>query len=164
MDAALLQNLMTGAAETLGKRAMRGIISARKHAALSAELRSDLRVERACGRPFFACESPRLSPSLVSRMAFHSLSGASTPGKGLRVGASFSRPSVPDRHYFHERKLSERVPFEVDYASPVKDGCSSAAWASCCRSNPHLLESPVYGPSFAVTQSPLAEGRCEGRM
>jgi len=54
-------------------------------------------------------------------MAFRRLSGASTRGKSLRVGASFSRPSVPDRHYFHERELSERVPFEVDYASPVQD-------------------------------------------
>jgi len=84
-----------------------GIISARKQVALCAVLRSDLRVQRACARPFFPCELPRLSPALVSRMAFRRLSGASIHGKGLRVGASFSRLSVPDRHYFHEDFQSE---------------------------------------------------------
>src|SRR4029077_13548341 len=41
-------------------------------------------------------------------------------GKPLPVEASFSKPSVPDRHYCHERKLSERVPFEIEYASRIR--------------------------------------------
>ena len=102
-----------------------GIISARKQAALRAVLRSDLRVQRACARPFSPCELPRLSPALVSRMAFQRLSGASIRGKGLRVGASFSRPLGPDRHYCRERKLSERAPFdelqwEDGYSGPAR--------------------------------------------
>ena len=91
-----------------------GINFAQKQVALRAVLRSDLRVQRACARPFFLCELPRLSPALVSRMAFRRLSGASIHGKGLPVEASFSKPSVPDRHYCHGRKLSERVPFEIE--------------------------------------------------
>jgi hypothetical protein len=118
--------LSHSAARSLGKdechrpptRQHGGIISARKQAALSAVLRSDLRVQRACARPFFPCELPRPSPALVSPMAFRRLSGASIHGKGLRVGASFSRPSVPDRHYFHERKLSEWVPLALRLAVP----------------------------------------------
>src|SRR6185312_6154836 len=90
-----------------------GITSAQKQVALCAVLRSDLRVQRACARPSFPCELLRPAPALVSRMAFRRLSGASIHGKGLRVGASFSRLSVPDRHYSHERILSGWVPSKL---------------------------------------------------
>ena len=118
-----------------------GIISARKQAALRAVLRSDLRVQRACARPFLPCELPRLSPAFVSRMAFRRLSGASIHGKGLRVGASFSRPLGPDQSIYHERKLSERAPSsrlnkQAGYKTATRkecaDKCSALQSIKCC--------------------------------
>ena len=139
-----------------------GIISARKRAALCAILRSDLRVQRAFARPFFPCELPRLSPALVSGMAFRRLSGASIHGKGLRVGALFQDPQclidiIVTNENFQSGFLS-RLNKQVGYktAAPVRLACR---WYTCA----HLVGMPYTGPPLAVAQvrgSRLAKDRC----